>query len=108
LIVLADGGCYSTTEHFCALLKTHTNGIFIGDETGGFYACNGGFKEHRLRISGLELLLPYATFITNAQGLDRGRGIVPDYVVAPSIHDLLNNTDPAMKTEISLIRDDQK
>ncbi|MDH3939332.1 MAG: S41 family peptidase, partial [candidate division Zixibacteria bacterium] len=105
LFVLVDGGCYSTTGHFCALLKSQTRAVFIGAETGGSYACHGGYREHRLRISGLELLLPHTTFIADAPGLDRGRGIEPDYMVTPSIDDLVNKTDPVLAKAISLAQD---
>jgi hypothetical protein len=73
-------------------------------ESGGSYACNGGYKEHRLGHTGIELLLPHTTFMTEARGLRRGRGILPDHRVEPTIRDLLSDTDPAMGMAIALIR----
>ena len=35
-----DGGGASTTGHLCSLLKYNKIGTFIGEETGGTYACN--------------------------------------------------------------------
>ncbi len=105
LYVLIDGGSYSTTGHFISLLKHHGVGTFIGVESGGSYACNGGYKEYRLRHTGIELLLPHTTFIAAARGLRRGRGILPDYWVEPTIHDWLSDTDPAMEMAIALIRE---
>ncbi len=107
LYVLIDGGSYSTTGHFISLLKHHGVGTFIGVESGGSYACNGGYKEHRLRHTGIDLLLPHTTFITEARGLRRGRGIQPDHRVEPGIRDLLSGTDPAMESAIALIRGEQ-
>ncbi len=104
LFVLIDGGTYSTTGHFISLLKGHGVGTFIGEESGGSYACNGGYREHRLRNTGIELLLPHATFITNVRGLPQGRGIIPDHPVKPHFADLMTGIDPAMETAIDLIR----
>ena len=104
LHVLIDGGSYSTTGHFVSLLKGHGVGTFIGEESGGSYACNGGYREHRLRNTGIELLLPRATFITDVRGLPRGRGIIPDHSVKPDFADLMTGTDPAMETAIDLLR----
>jgi hypothetical protein len=107
LYVLVDGGCYSTTGHFCSLLKYHSVGTFIGVETGGSYACNGGYKEFALKNTGINLLLPHTTFLADVSGLRRGRGIIPDIIVHTSIHDLVNDDDPALEKAISLIRDSE-
>ena len=40
LYVLINGGCFSTTGHFCALLKYTRRAKFVGEETGGTYECN--------------------------------------------------------------------
>jgi hypothetical protein len=101
--VLIDGGCYSTTGHFCSLLKYHADAVFLGEETGGSFACNGGYEEHVLKNTGICLLLPYTTFITDVEGLPRDSGILPDITVEPSIQDLLDGTDPVLDSAASLI-----
>jgi len=103
LYLLIDGGCYSTTGHFLSLLRNCGKGIFIGEETGGSYMCNGGFREHRLHNSGIELLLPHATFIANASGLERGRGITPDLFTDYSVNDVINNNDPILDAALAII-----
>ncbi|MFC1475377.1 S41 family peptidase [Candidatus Zixiibacteriota bacterium] len=105
LYVLVDGGCYSTTGHFCSLLKYHQVGVFIGEETGGSYACNGGYRDVCLEHTGICFLLPHTTFITEVHGLTRGRGIMPDYAVQPSIFDILNGVDPVLEKAKSLINE---
>jgi hypothetical protein len=104
LYVLVDGGCYSTTGHFLSILRTHGEGLFIGEETGGSYVCNGGYKEYRLSHTGIELLLPHTAFIAAASGLEKGRGINPDVFVDYSVSDLINDNDPVLKTAMTIIR----
>lgn len=104
LYVLIDGGTYSTYGHFVSLLKGHNVGTFIGEESGGAYACNGGYTEHRLRNTGIEFLLPRATFITDVRGLPRGRGIIPDHSVKRDFADLITGADPSMETAIDSLR----
>ncbi len=103
LYVLVDGGCYSTTGHFCSLLKYHEVGTFIGVETGGSFACHGGYREEKLKHTQINLLLPHTTFITDVHDLPIGRGILPDYEIQPSIQDLLENRDPVFDKAVSLI-----
>lgn len=103
LFILVDGGCYSTTGHICSLLKYHKAGIFIGEETGGSYACNGAYKEFTLKNTGINLLLPHGVFITDVNGLTKGRGIMPDYSVQPSIEDIVNKKDVVLERALSLI-----
>jgi len=103
LYVLVDGGCYSTTGHFLSLLRSYGKGFFIGEETGGSYLCNGGFREHRLAHSGIELLLPHTAFIADASGLERGSGITPDLFSGHSVDDVVNGWDPVLDTTLAII-----
>jgi len=103
LYVLIDGGCFSTTGHFCSLLKYHRVGIFIGEETGGSFACNGGYQDVCLDHTGICFLLSRTTFITAVEGLAAGRGILPDYEVRPSISDIVTNHDVAIESVKILI-----
>jgi C-terminal processing protease CtpA/Prc len=103
LFVLVDGGCCSTTGHLLAILKSRGVGKYIGTPTGGGYACNGGFRGITLKHTKLQLLLPHAVFIADAEDLLRGYQIAPDYTVESSILDLLAGTDPALDSAKSLI-----
>jgi hypothetical protein len=104
LFVLVDGGCFSTTGHFCSLLKYHGVGTFIGEETGGSYACNGGYEDACLAHTGLCFTLSRTTFITAVQGLTAGRGIVPDYEIHPTIADIIEGRDPVWEKAEELIK----
>ena len=105
LYVLVDGGCFSTTGHFCSLLRYHQRGIFIGEETGGSFACNGGYKEVTLDNTRINLLLPHTTFRTDVRDMPLGEGIPPDYKVIPTIQDLVNEQDPVFDKAIALINE---
>jgi len=102
LFVLVDGGCYSTTGHFLSLLRHHRRGVFIGEETGGSFICNGGYREYSLSNSGIVLLLPHTSFITDARGLSVGEGIQPDHQVPISLDDLVLGADPVLDTALAL------
>lgn len=103
LYILTDGGCFSTTGHFCSILKYHKRGIFIGEETGGSWACNDASQEHSLPNTGIIINVPRATYATAVSGLEKGWGIRPDYPVSKTIDDLINGRDTALQTAIDLI-----
>ncbi|MBI5868226.1 MAG: hypothetical protein HZB43_08075 [candidate division Zixibacteria bacterium] len=93
LIVMVNGGVSSTTGHLCSLLKYHRVGIILGTETGGSYACSGGFTEHDLPNTRLHLLLPHAIFMAAVGRMPSAYRIQPDVEIEPSISDLLHCTD---------------
>ena len=106
LYVLVDGGSYSTTGHFCSLLRYQQKGTFIGLETGGSFACHGGYKEVSLDRTGINLLLPHTTFITDVRDMEPGEGLRPDFEIQPSVRDLPNDRDPVLDKAVALIDSD--
>jgi len=107
LYVLIDGGCFSTTGHLCSLLRYHGIGYFIGEETGGSYACNDASRMHTLKHTGIQALVPNRTFRTAVQGLRRGRGIMPDLVVQPTLTQIRNGRDVVFETAIATALNNQ-
>ena len=103
LYTLIDGGCFSSTGHLCALFKFHKIGTFIGSETGGTYECNDAARTDTLRATGLRLRVARATYTVAVENMSRAKGVPPDYVVEPSIRDILSDRDPAMERAWSLI-----
>ena len=55
LYTLIDGSCFSTSGHFCALLKYHGIGKFIGTETGATFTCTGNVDYSDLKNTQLIL-----------------------------------------------------
>jgi C-terminal processing protease CtpA/Prc len=103
LFVLIDGGCFSSTGHLSALLKYHGAGIFIGVETGGSFACNDASEGYTLKHTGLRIGLPRMTFRVATRGLAKGRGILPDHEIEPTIDDLISGRDVVREKAVSLI-----
>lgn len=102
LYILTDGGCFSTTGHFCSILKYHKRGIFVGEETGGSWACNDASQEHSLANTGIVINVPRATYATAVSALEKGRGIRPDYSLTATIDDLINRRDVVLQKAIDM------
>ncbi len=105
--ILINGNCFSTTGHFCALVKENNLGIFIGDETGGTYTCNDFSKSYKLDNTGLILRVPTRIVKTTANTLTNKHGIIPDHQVVPTIDHYLNNTDTVLNYTLKLIEQQQ-
>jgi hypothetical protein len=102
LVILIDGGCYSSTGHLCAVLDYNNIGTFVGAETGGTFTCNDASKSITLRHTGLQVTMPRMTFVAAVSGMDPARGIVPDHVVEPRIEDLIEGRDTIREFALEL------
>jgi hypothetical protein len=106
LYVLVNGGCFSSTGHFCGLLRYHKIGTFIGSETGGTYECNDARQLFELRNTRLRLFVARMTFTAAVKDLPRFRGIIPDVPVELSLADYLSGRDAIRERALSLIAND--
>jgi hypothetical protein len=108
LYILTDGRGFSTTGHFCALLKYHGLGTFIGGETGATYTCTGSVTyptmEQTRIILGTARNRRYTVAVKN---MDPGRGIIPDYPVRKTQEDLILGRDPVYEFALSLVADER-
>ncbi len=103
LITLINGGCFSSTPHFCALLKYHKIGTFVGTEAGGTYTCNGASKEITLENTGFIVGICRKAFAAAVDGFSKDRGILPDHIVIPRIGDLVAGRDVQKEYALALI-----
>jgi len=105
LYILMNGGCFSSTGHLLALLKYQNAGVFIGEETGGSFACTDGSKN--LVLYNTKLTFRYSTMLWQvaAEGLTPGRGVMPDYLVAPTLDDYLNERDAVLEFALQMIEE---
>jgi hypothetical protein len=94
--VLIDGGCFSTTGHFCSLVRHHKLGVFIGETGGGTYRCHDNSIDVVLRYTGMRLRVARTTFETAVPDHDVSGGFHPDFRVVPTINDILSGSDPQM------------
>jgi C-terminal processing protease CtpA/Prc len=96
IIVLQNGGTFSTAADVCALLRHLTKAVFVGEETGGGY-------EGNTSGSGARLVLPHTKLAFNIRLYDyynavgparlAGRGTMPDHEVPVRVADLLKGVD---------------
>ncbi len=103
LVVLVDGGNFSTSGHFCALLKMHGIGILVGSETGGSFACNAAIEQLHLDHTRLLQFIPTTTYLASVTGMDRARGVFPDHLVRQNYQDFLAGKDTTMEFALRLL-----
>ncbi|MBN2354538.1 hypothetical protein JXO59_00410 [candidate division KSB1 bacterium] len=104
LLTLLDGRCFSTNAHFCALLKYHRIGRFIGTPGGATYKCNAGKNTHiDLKNTGIMLYFGRSTFAVAVEGMDKSQPIMPDVLVKESYRDFLEEKDIFMDTAFKFI-----
>jgi hypothetical protein len=103
LLILIDGGGFSSTGHLAAVLKYNGIGAFVGQETGGTYTCNDASKEIILKHTKIRVNLPRMTFAAAVSGMPKTRGILPDYEVEPRIEDILAGRDTIKEFALDLI-----
>ena len=103
LYTLIDKHCGSTNGHFCALLKYHRIGKLVGEEGGSTYKCNARSKEFTLDNTKMIVNIARATFSAAVEGMDKTKGVEPDYYVEQIYKDFLEGKDTAMDFTLNLI-----
>jgi len=103
LFTLIDGGCFSSTGHFCGLLKHHKIGVLVGTETGGTFECNDASHLVNLWNTRLKLYVARMTFRAAVQGMSKATGVEPDYPVEPRVEDVINGRDTIKEYVLALI-----
>lgn len=103
--VLIDGGCFSTTGHFCSLVRHLELGTFIGETGGGTYRCNDNSYNLNLNNTGIFANIARTTYETAVPDHDVSEGFEPDHRVVPTVNDILNGNDPQMEYVMQLIGD---
>lgn len=98
LYILLDGSCASTNGHFCALLKYHKIGKFIGTPSGATYKCNCGKNtEFRLRNSQMIITIGRGTYSAAVKDMDKTAPIMPDIYVHESYDDFVEGRDMSLE-----------
>jgi Peptidase family S41 len=93
---LVDGGCRSTTGHFCALVKYHKIGTMIGEETCASFDCNSNAYPITLKYTKLILECATAKYEVAVKGLERGNGVMPDIYIRPITDNIINGKDTVL------------
>lgn len=105
--ILINGLSFSATSEFCTVVKNNNRAIFIGEETGGTYCGNtsGKFMNVVLPYSKFTVFIPttkYTMFTPDKKNTNRG--ILPNYMIKPTIVDLINKTDVQLNKAMELAR----
>lgn len=97
VVVLIDGGCFSTSGHFCALVRYLGLAEFVGETGGGTFRCHDNSFESVLANTGLRLRVSRTTFEAAVPDQDVSAGFRPDFRVYPAINDVLAGRDVQME-----------
>lgn len=106
LYLLTDGWTFSTAADVVSVLDNLNRAYLVGEETGGgrFGNTSGASKTLTLPNSQITINIPmwkYTTALRN--GVDIGRGIIPNAQVLPTIRELLKGDDIQLKYCVGLI-----
>lgn len=107
LIVLIDGGSFSTTADVSAQLSHLTKAIFIGEETAGGYQGNTSGHNAMIKLPNSQLIVRvYMYDYWNAVPAPRekGRGTIPHIIVPKTMNDLLQGKDAQMEAAVALVK----
>ena len=107
VVVLIDGGTFSTAADVAAHMRSNGRAVFVGEETAGTYEGNTSglnalivLPNSRLRLK----VMMYGYWNAVATPHVRGRGTLPDYEVSTRLADILRGVDPALERAVSLLR----
>lgn len=114
VVVLIDGGSFSTTADVAAQLRSRTQAVFVGEETAGAAEGNtsGLNAQVTLPASGLRLKIQMYGYWNalgtaaraGAPGLRPGRGTLPDVTLVRSVANLIAGVDPVLERAMALLR----
>lgn len=102
--ILINGGDASTTGHFCALVDYHNLGVFVGEQSGSTYTCNGSTEKFRLKHTELILIMAQETYQVDVENMEKEIGIIPQYSVSPNKEEFLLKKDVIMDFVLDKIR----
>ena len=107
LVVLIDGGSFSTTADVAAQLRSRERATFVGEETAGTYEGNTSglnalivLPNSRLRLK----IMMYGYWNAVKPAAKPGHGTIPDHFVTRRVGDLLKGIDAGLERAITLAR----
>jgi len=110
VLVLMNGGSFSTTCEFLSNLHYRKRATFIGQEAAGGYYGNssGATAAVVLPNSKVVVRVPLMTYYLAVKGADPKRSILPDYEVARGVADLQSDNDKVMAKAMELAHQQAK
>jgi C-terminal processing protease CtpA/Prc len=98
---------YSTGTCFPAAAKCYHDAIIVGEETGQPLVSNGDLNRFVLPNTKLNCFTSLSRICMPCNNNDTMNGLIPDYIVTPSLEDLLNDKDYALEYALKLIRENK-
>ena len=105
VLVLIDGGTFSTAADFCAVAHHLKRASFIGEETGGGYYGNNSGMETTLTLpnSKMRVRVPMYEYWNAVPGYDgKRRGTRPDHPSETKVGNLLRGVDEQLELALKL------
>lgn len=109
-ILLTSGNTTSAASEFVAIARYNRRVLVAGEETGGcYYGATGGNYLHLvLPASKLEARIPTIQILTavdeDTVRQPKGRGVIPDYPIVPTIKEVLAGRDGQLEEMINRIK----
>ncbi|WPV02796.1 S41 family peptidase [Mucilaginibacter sp. cycad4] len=108
IYVLTSGATGSAAGILSSILRNSKRAVFIGEETGGAMEGPTSLNIPILILpnSKIKIEIPLIR-LQLAVKYSKGRGVIPEYEVQPTIKDLINNTDTQLNYTLRLINKKQ-
>lgn len=106
LIVLVNGGTFSTATDASAILQSSKRAVFIGEETGGTAEGNTSGLNAKVVLphSGMNVKIHMYGYWNALENFKKGRGVIPAYLVDNKISDLIQGVDAQKNKAIELAK----
>jgi hypothetical protein len=106
LVVLIDGGTFSTSADVTAVLRSMNRATFIGEETGGTYEGNtsGLNASVVLPNSRFKIFVQMYGYVNAVRPGLKGRGTLPDIEVVRKTEESLRGIDAALERAVLVAR----
>jgi hypothetical protein len=104
IYVLTNGGSFSNSGIFAAVIQNKKRGKIVGTETGGnAVLLTGGERYYVLPHTQINVLKATHQMAITDPVTNTGAGVQPDIVIQPELNDILQNNDIVLKKVIALI-----
>jgi hypothetical protein len=104
LVVLLNGGTFSTAADVTAALHGMKRATFVGEESGGGYQGNTSGLNARVILphSGLSVRISLYDYWNAVVAQQPGRGTLPDHSAGDRVSDILDGKDPQLDLALTI------
>lgn len=105
VFLMIDGGSFSNSAIVSAAFQHYQRGKIIGEESGGNRRVICGDAEWlTLPHSRINVAMPVRQYVLRDLEKNDGHGVIPDYLISPSIEDLITGKDRVLEFVLGLIK----